>query len=317
MIRQLLLSETEPGTHAARPSPPGVFALLSAEFPTVVVRLRAPRAPGPRVRLEASEWRAPGFDPSLWDERVFDAAAQALPREGLLLHITGAPLQALAATALEMLTRYQGLIGRRNAASRGALFDTLLAHHRALHDTSKPLVVADYRHALDTWQWVLRLESRADLALQIAALFHDVEWPRAEADTRVELPAHDYQAVKDAHAERGAEFASAVLAEVGVEPDLRERVRGLILRHERPAADPELALLNDADALSFFSLHASGFARDLPRPHTRRMVAHALGRLRLQQRWRLARIRLAPQVRRLLEEAMGAAPLPETRQESA
>ncbi|WP_257462275.1 DUF4202 family protein [Archangium lipolyticum] len=296
---------------------PGAFALLTEEFPTITVQPPDAASDANVLRLDAQEWRAPGFDPFDWDERVFGASTGDGEGHGLALHLTGTPPEALAGTALEILTRYQGLVGRRNAESEGPLFDAILARHLALHDMSKPLVVADHRHALDTWQWVLRLAPHADLALQAAALFHDVERLLSEADKRVEHHARDYQAFKDAHAARGADVACGLLAEVGVDAGTRERVRWLIGRHERPEDDVCLALLNDADALSFFSLNASGFARYFPLEHTRRKVVYTLRRLRPSQRWRLARIRLAPQVRRLLEEAIGAITLPNTQQESA
>ncbi|OJH41549.1 DUF4202 family protein [Cystobacter ferrugineus] len=306
MLRQLLLSETGTRFGDAKRPLPRAFALLAAEFPTLTVRPLEQASDANVLRLDAQAWRAPGFDPFDWDEHVF--GAHGTEEHALALHLFGAPHETLATTALEILTRYQGLVRRRNAASEGPLFDAILARHQALHDMSKPLVVADHRHALDTWQWVLRLAPHADLALQAAALFHDVERLLSEADQRVEHHARDYQAFKDAHAARGADVACALLTEVGVAPDTRERVRWLIRRHERPEQDESLALLNDADALSFFSLNASGFARYFPLEHTRRKLAYTLRRLRPHQRWRLAHVRFAPQVRRLLEETLDAAP---------
>jgi hypothetical protein len=268
------------------------------------------------LHLDVQEWRAPGFDPFDWDERVFGAAGGSDGDE-LALHLSGAPREVLASTAMEILTRYQGLIGRRNAASEGPLFDALLERHRSLHDESRPLVVADLRHALDTWQWLLRLAPEADFALQAAALFHDVERLVSEPEARVEHHAEDYQAFKNAHAVRGADVTAELLAELGVDAAVCERVRWLIGHHERPEGDEALALLNDADALSFFSLNASGFARYFPPEHTRRKVDYTLARLRPGQRWRLARVRLAPQVRRLLEAALGAVTSTMTLQETA
>jgi hypothetical protein len=231
------------------------------------------------------------------------AADQA---ERLALHLVGAQGEGLAAAALELLTRYQGLVGRRNEASSAPVFDRILARHRSLHDMSKPLVRADYLHALDAWQWVLRLEPAAGLAVQVAALFHDVERLLSEADARVEHHAADYQAFKDRHAARGAELTCALLEELDVDLATRERVRWLVKKHERPGADAALTLLNDADALSFFALNSSGFVRYFSPEHTRRKVAYTLARLRPQHHARLECMRLVPTIRVLLDALLAA-----------
>ncbi|MBN1210921.1 MAG: DUF4202 family protein [Myxococcaceae bacterium] len=293
MLRQLLLSEID----TADLENGAGWALLAAEFPTVAVQPLALGEGSQVLCLDVEEWRSPGFDPFSWDPRVFSAA----DAERLALHVVGARGEELAAAALEILTRYQGFVDRRNAASSGPLFNQILARHRALHDLSKPLVHADYRHALDVWQWVLRLEPEAGLAVQVAALFHDVERLLSEADARVEHRAADYQAFKDAHAALGAELTCALLEELEVEAATCERVRWLVTRHERPGGDAALALLNDADALSFFSLNSSGFRRDFSPEHSRRKVAYTLARLRPEHRARLERVRLARAVRELLD----------------
>ncbi|MFP2925974.1 DUF4202 family protein [Pyxidicoccus sp. 3LG] len=299
MLRQLLLDDVgfdpDPEARAG-------WARLAAEFPTVSVQALSAGEGAQVLTLDVSEWRAPGFDPFDWDPRVFAADGT----ERLALHLTGAHGAALASAALEILTRYQGLVGRRNAASRGGLFDALLERHRALHDLTRPLVRADYLHALDAWQWVLRLAPEADLSVQAAALFHDVERLVSEADERVEHTAGDYQAFKDAHAARGAEMTCALLGELGVEERIRARVRHLVMKHERPGEDPALALLNDADSLSFFSLNSSGFLRYFSPEHTRRKVAYTLARLRPEHHGRLAQMRLAPAMRALLDARLGA-----------
>jgi hypothetical protein len=271
--------------------------LLAAEFPTVAVQPLASGEGSQVLCLNVEEWQDPGFDPFSWDPRVFSAADS----ERLALHLVEAQGEPLARVAVEILTRYQGLIGRHNAASSGELFDRILERHRALHDLNKPLVRADYQHALDTWQWMLRLEPEADLAVQVAALFHDVERLLSEADARVEHKAENYQIFKDAHAALGAELTCALMEELKVDPATCERVRWLITRHERPGEDSALALLNDADALSFFSLNSSGFIRYFSHEHTQRKIAYTLARLRPEQRARLEWVRLAPTVRALLD----------------
>ena len=302
MLRQLLLSDYA----SEGPSAGNGWALVQAEFPTVAIApLSAGR--GMRVlRLDVSEWGSLDFDPFTWDARIFGADETS---EQLALHLEGARGEALVLAALEVLTRYQGLVGRRNAASSDPLFDRLLARHRALHDLGLPLVRADYQHALDAWQWVLRLRPDADLAVQAAALFHDVERLVSEADRRVEHHAENYQAFKDAHAARGARMAWQVLKEVGTDLTVCERVKELVSKHERPGGDPDLALLNDADALSFFSLNASGFIRYFDAEHSRRKVAYTLARLRPEQRRRLGQMRFAPSVRNLLDVQLASASL--------
>ncbi|MFL5350649.1 MAG: DUF4202 family protein, partial [Hyalangium sp.] len=239
MLRQLLLSEVDTAGCDAGEG----WALLAAEFPTVAVQPLASGEGSQVLCLNVEEWQEPGFDPFSWDARVFSAADS----ERLSLHLVGAQGEPLARAALEILTRYQGLIGRRNAASSGELFDRILERHRALHDLNKPLVCADYRHALDAWQWVLRLAPEAGLAVQVAALFHDVERLLSEADARIEHKAENYQIFKDAHAALGAELTCTLLEELNVAPATCERVRWLVTRHERPGEDSALALLNDAD----------------------------------------------------------------------
>ncbi len=303
MLRQLLLSDF--GTDG--PAAGNGWGLVQTEFPTVAVGpLSAGR--GSRVlRLDVSEWGSLDFDPITWDERIFGAAESS---EQLALHLEGARGEALVIAALEILTRYQGLVGRRNEASSIRLFDRLLARHRALHDLHLPPVRADYQHALDAWQWALRLRPDADLTVQAAALFHDVERLLSEPARRVEHQASDYQAFKDAHAARGAELTCQVLEEVGADTATSQRVRNLVARHEPPGGDADLALINDADALSFFSLNASGFVRYFDPEHSRRKVAHTLARLRPEQLRRLGQMRLAPTVKVLLDAQLSAISFP-------
>ena len=202
---------------------------------------------------------------------------------------------------------------RRNGASEGLLFDVVLARHRALHDLAKPVVRADYAHALDVWQWTLRLDPEAGLAVQLAALFHDVERLASEADARLEHRAADYQEFKDAHARIGAAWTDEVLAEIGIDEATRRAAVRLVGRHERPPApgDPDaadLALLNDADALSFFSLNSPGYWEYFGPEPTRRKVAWTLARMRPEARQILAGVRLCPEVARIVRsmESLGA-----------
>src|SRR5262249_47315144 len=103
--------------------------------------------------------------------------------------------------ACEALTRYQRFIQRRNGSSRTPTFGAVLRAHQALHAERNPLFKADLHHALDTWQWMLRLDPSATLTAQLAALFHDVE--RLESATGIDHLTADHHAFRDADAARG------------------------------------------------------------------------------------------------------------------
>jgi hypothetical protein len=298
VLTRLILETAE---RAARPP---ALARIALEFPSVGVDLANRRAGAAHaeVRVEVDAWDSPDLD--LLD---FDAQMNALAARGpFALCIAGGGPARLARAGLEILTRCQRLSPRRNAASRGAFFDEILGRHRALHDIEKPLVRADYDHALDTWQWTLRLSPGAGLAVQIAALFHDVERLASEPDARIEHRAADYQAFKDMHAALGAHLAGRALDGAPAPTNEIGRSLSLIAGHERPGGDPDLDLLNDADALSFFSLNSAGFMEYFGPEHTRRKVAYTLGRLGPDARPRLLEMRHPASVAPLVAEALCA-----------
>jgi hypothetical protein len=185
---------------------------------------------------------------------------------------------------LGTLTQLQRFLDRRNRSSDDGTFGRLLERHRALHDA---VAQSDYDHALDTWQWLLRIEPAASFALQAAALLHDVE--RRESETEPE-------------ATQAPARAEKLLTELALAPSFIAHVVRLIAKHEVRDSDAELAALNDADALSFFSLGSAGFL-DLHGPaHTRRKLRYSLSRMRPPAQARLNEIFLRPDVTALLQE---------------
>jgi hypothetical protein len=265
---------------------------LAREFPTLAIDVDDPaEASSPPATVDLAQWsdRRLPFDP-------FDAAVEALARSpAATLVVRGAPEPATQ-MALEATTRWQWLIGRRNAVSDAPEFDELLDRMAALHDLDKPLVRADYIHALDTWQWVLRLDPSAGAAVQMAALLHDVERLESEADERVEHRAPNYARFKASHAQRGAAIARALLESCGVAGGTTTRAAALVAEHETPGVDPERALLNDADGLSFFSRNSAGYADYFGPVQMRRKVAYTLARMRAPATARLATVRLRKDV---------------------
>jgi hypothetical protein len=203
-------------------------------------------------------------------------------------------------SARQLLTRYQRLLPLPPKFRRLPRLEGVLEAHRALHDSSKPLVRADFDHSLDTWRWVLRLCPEASAPLQLAALFHDIERLETEADARVEHLARDYLTFKRRHAARGAHIAARVLAPVGIDTDTLERMVELIAAHEQPREDFELMLLNDADALSFFSLNSCGYLRYFGVTQTWNKVDYTLRRMSRAARALLPTLRHPPLINDML-----------------
>lgn len=283
---------------------------VAAEFPTVAIvgALEDTGTGGRMVEIDCAVWTAPAADPRAIDERVERAAAQGA--FGLRIVGVGVGNGLCERACLEMLTRYQRFVERRNVATATPLWDRVRARHRALHDLDRPLVRADFEHAVDTWQWLLRLAPDASFALQAAALFHDVERLESEANVRVEHHAPDYDAFKDAHARRGAAIVRDVLTAAGVGAATVDRAVFLVARHERPGDDADLARLNEADALSFFSLNSAGFVDYYGVDHARMKIARSLARLGPRERGRVSSIRFRPDVHALVQLALDAALLP-------
>jgi hypothetical protein len=302
-------------THGGR-LPSALATVLAADWPTVQVSqgtgnldevsLRRGRAV---ARIEAEEWLASEVDLLGLDQRVHRAEDASV--RGPVLAVSGAPC-ALVRAVPEILLRHQRLFPRTNGASDSRLFRSALGLHRALHDGSKPLVRADWEHAIDTWQWVLRLEPEASLAVQLAALFHDVERLVSEPVRRIEQYAADYPSFKADHARQGAELVRRILHVVEAWPGLVEAVASLVLSHESRGvrAVPDVELLADADALSFFSLNAPGFARYFDEGHLGKKVEYSLARMGPRAKAELHRARHDPKVRARLESAGALGPRP-------
>lgn len=251
-----------------------------------------------RVEVDAAAWTRGEIDPTELDDRV-DTVAESGPFAVAVLAASGAAAETVAE---DLGIRCQRWSGERNPASEDPGFAHLLLCHRDLHPHDKPLLRADYRHALDVWQWVLRLDPEAGAAVQLAALFHDVERIFTEADSRGEQAVADYDDYKARHAERSARVTDQVLREQGAPSGLRTRVAELIAGHDQPGrvegTDGEL--LEDADALSFFSLNSSGYLNYYGAEQARRKMGWTRARLSARGRDWLGRLRLPSGVAALM-----------------
>ena len=128
------------------------------------------------------------------------------------------------------------------------------ALERVKKDINKVIVRSSYPeepfHSINTLEWLLKLKPDADIALQIAAVGHDIE--RAFNEKRIHAADYEtYDEDKQAHALNSAQILAGLMEECGVEQEIVDDVAHLVAHHEIGGDEREETLKN-ADTISFF-----------------------------------------------------------------
>ena len=133
-------------------------------------------------------------------------------------------------------------------------------------------------HGEDTLNILLRLYPEADLALQIAALGHDIEraYPLEIRIKREDFP--DYDLFKRAHSENSARLLGCLLKKAGINGSTLKKVIELVRLHEF-GGTPEADILKDADSLSFFNTNLIFYMEREAEKEVRRRAMWGLKRL--------------------------------------
>lgn len=170
------------------------------------------------------------------------------------------------------------------------------------------------QHMRRTLDWLLVLDPEAGIALQVAALTHDIEraFP-AEDDAP---PVHDDPASPEYngwHQERSARMAVEWLAAQGAPAELADEVRSLIGVHEYGGWH-DADTLQAADSLSFLEVQVDGFAARVADGRLSREAAERKLRF-MHDRVTVPRARelAGPMLEAALSRLASAAPSPEPR----
>ena len=114
-------------------------------------------------------------------------------------------------------------------------------------------VPEDPVHSKNTLEWILHLKPDADIALQIAALGHDIE--RAiEAKKVRRKDFESYNEFKRSHAVNSAKILKNIMLDCDVSKNLVEDVYSLVIHHE-VGGDDRSNILRNADSLSFLEVN--------------------------------------------------------------
>ena len=118
---------------------------------------------------------------------------------------------------------------------------------------SKSEIPEDSRHSKNTKAWVLRLKPDADIALQIAALGHDIE--RSIKELKIKRENYiDYNVFKMEHAWNSAKVLYDLLSKYELGEAIRYKVFNLVAQHEF-GGNPEANILKNADSISYFDVN--------------------------------------------------------------
>jgi hypothetical protein len=221
----------------------------------ILVRGAMPVPGMPVLHLRAQDWQSPDFHLASFDRQVEELAARAGNRPCAVC-LTGADDAVMAVAALQVAIRCQRLRQRRNAASRCDTFDRSLAAHRQMYKPRQGGDAVAYARALDTWQWLLRLDPEATLAVQVAALFQGAARPAAfpEQPRTTAVAGRRDDAAGPEAAAQGAWMVDDLLAEHEIDVTTRIGVHRLLAGQ---GPDCDIARLAAAEALSCLSLAAT------------------------------------------------------------
>lgn len=147
------------------------------------------------------------------------------------------------------------------------------------------------------------LDPRADQALQIAALAHDIE-RAVEARKVCRADFSNYDAFKAAHARNGAKMLREILDECAVAKSIVDEACRLVALHE-VGGDPRSDLIKDADSISFFEVNMPLYYRREGREETLRRCIWGYRRLSVPMKQIAKRMTYEDEVlTRLLKEAI-------------
>ena len=131
-------------------------------------------------------------------------------------------------------------------------------------------VPEDSIHSKNTREWVLKLKPEADMALQIAALGHDIERSIEERKIKRENFT-DYNEFKKAHSQNSTIILCEIFSRHNINQKFIEKVTNLVMLHEF-GGTMEANILKDADSISFFDVNLPFyFQRNSERETTFRM----------------------------------------------
>ncbi len=168
----------------------------------------------------------------------------------------------------------------------------------------KSPLVFEITHANLTLKWLLKLKPNADIALQIAALSHDIE----RAVTGItEKDLKDYSKIsefKKKHSIRSAEIILGLLERHGFSEAITKKVFLLVKDHEF-GNSKESKILMEADSLAYFDYNIPGYLKRNGKERTKEKIRFMYNRLSKKARRTVQRMKFKnSEIKKLFKESI-------------
>ncbi len=143
--------------------------------------------------------------------------------------------------------------------------------------TKNSFVKEDYIHSQSVWKWVLKLKPDADIALQIAALGHDID--RSFPERRIKREDFEsYDEYKKKHSLMAAKIVCELLKKFDFEKETIKKVKSLIEKHE-VGGEGDVEILKEADSITFFEYNLPFYRKSHTLQETKDKIKFMYGRL--------------------------------------
>jgi len=140
-------------------------------------------------------------------------------------------------------------------------------------------VKTDPIHSKNTRIWVLELNPKADYALQIAALAHDIERGlEPNYYNRTKSKFSNYDKHKRIHSKRSAKIIETLLIKYDFDENFIKKVKHLVLNHE-VGGDKDSDTLRDADSISFFEDNLESYFHKYDRNFVKFKIKYMFSRM--------------------------------------
>lgn len=141
----------------------------------------------------------------------------------------------------------------------------------------KSMIPEDPIHSKNTLEWLIRIKPNSDIALQVAALGHDIE--RAIENRKVRRSDYrNYNDFKNAHALNSANLLREIMKDCKVDKKFIEDACDLVRYHEIGESERS-NILEEADSISFFDVNLPFYYKRNSVKETRRRIFWGLERL--------------------------------------